>query len=408
MLGFLAKMNDLGSTKLQQISDQQGLLPAYSNFKELYPSNKMADFLISILREYIDSSWLRFWPVELDKKLFSCLTSDMEEQHIRLMKEFRDQSSSGNLGELDVKGILMLQLEVAPSSPNRLYLIEILVYHKLSTLSDSLEEIEEQELICSDLLFLLKAMIFYFDFENDGDLMSQRRCQQVYFTLLIYSLQVMTGFSEEGKKDLMFEAVKDLIEWLKVCISIFFEKDASILEETQKPKAPEPKFFSSVSNKHSPQPVSDQSSLLCVAFARQVLLVRPNQENSPQQFLTKQEPPAPKRLSKPISFSSKKPNLLEIEVPESPKSEFLLDREEIISSSINKLNSVNKLKKFFGQNDSLNTSHIRQQYTHKQKFNLYQLRQEVNNLLVKGRSSEIPTSTSSTSTGHHKLAVTDV
>lgn len=392
-MGFLAKMNELGTSKVQVILDHQALLPAFNNYKELYPASRLTDLMVGMLREYTDSSWLMFWPVELDKQIFSVATEDLDDQHIRLMREFRDHFKSGKTTSSAIKELLMQKLELNQMNPNRVYLVEILVYHKLYLIGELLQDPVQLAECCDDLLFLLKAIIFYFDFELDNDLANQKRCNQVYFSVIIYSLQVLTDSSDALANDKLFEVTKELMNWIKLCIYLAYEQNPAIFDEPARPKQPEGKFFSS---KGGSPFLSDDTQPLCITLLRQVLVIKSNNESENAfESLRPIEPPAPKRSNKPISFGSKKPNLLdidsigEVKMPQSLiAQESLIDRHELTTGSITRLSTDDKLKRFISNNVALTSNQLKQQYLSKQKPNLYQLRMDLNGVLTRKRSSE--------------------
>lgn len=409
-MGFLAKMNELGASRVQVILDHQSLLPAFNNYKEMYPASRLTDLMIGMLREYINNSWLLFWPVELDKQIFNIATEDLEDQHIRLMKEFREHSKNGKPGTPAIKELLMQKLELNQMNPNRIYLVEILVYHKLSQISELLQDPVQLAECCEDLLFLLKAVIFYFDFELDSDITNQKRCQQVYFSIMVYSLQVLTDTSDPIANDKLFEVSKELMNWLKLCLFLAYEKNPALFDEPVKSKPSEGKFFSS---KGGSPFQADNTQPLCMTLLKQVLIIKPNNDTDANFDGFKQmEPPAPKRSTKPISFGSKKPNLLEIDASSEVKlpqgsstHETVISREELTSGNITMLSSEDKLREFFSNNRILTSNQIKQQYLNKYVPNLYQLRMDLNGILTRKRSIETLEDFKNDENAFKKLAV---
>lgn len=403
----------------------QAMMPASQLYSDLFPGTKLADSIVELLLNYIDNSWLKFWPVELEKKIFRVSTRDLEDQHIKFLKEFKEQSMTKKVNQSDIKAIMMYKFEPHPQSPNKLILIEILLLHKLSILTSTLYEDKIQLAhTLSDVSSLTKAMMFYLDFEFIDDQMVQRRCQYTYITMLISVLSALVdcygqlsndqnginlrkneengGLNEEGNIDqyqnheevssidLIYYTTRDIIDFLKLCLSISYQANKKIFDDAPKPKASENKFFSSMPTGGKIEDIKP----ICVVVAKQILkMTNKTDEKSSSDSPIKFEPIS-KKGPKGGMFGGKKPNLLDlnsgIDVTaciQGEKEDLLLDKEEVLNGLPNSYSKEDKLIGFLSKFSALNTHEIRQQYLTRLSINSLQLRADFNEYLTTQRAS---------------------
>lgn len=421
LAAFLAKMNQMGNTKLQNMTCMQSMMPPAQLYAELFPGQRIADCLTELFLHYVDNSWLKFWPVEMEKKIFRVATRDLEEQHIRFLKEFKEQSTARKLGQSDIKSILMLKFEPHSQSPNKLILIEILLLHKLSILNSTLQE-DNLELFVKTLTevgSLTKVMMYYLDFEFAEDLMAQRRCQYTYITILVSvfstlvdiygqletkesssspqsNLQTEEGCaahyeqdSEISYRDLVFLSVRDILDFLKLCLTISYLGNKSLFDEAPKSKSHENRFFSAVATGGKPE----DSKPICAIVAKQILKIIQRNEDFSTESQLKLEPIL-KKPQKVTMFGAKRVNFPEISTgidastsAASDKGEFLIDKEEVLLGLPNVYSRDDKIMKFLNKGAALNTHEIRQQYLSRLSINSLQLRADFNEYLTLQRTA---------------------
>jgi hypothetical protein len=425
LAAFLSRMNHIGNSKLQNLIGLQSMMPAAQLYIDLFPGQKLGDCMTELILNYVDNSWLKFWPVEMEKKIFRVSSRDLEEQHIRFLREFKEQSMAKKLGQSDIKSILMLKFEPHPQSPNKLILIEILLLHKLSLMYSTLHESATSLAnILSDICSLSKIMMYYLDFEFTEDMMAQRRCQYTYITMLVSVLSALIDcygqleeksegnnggefddrkrqFDEEAnfrsqgdenlsKRHVLYYTTRDIIDFLKLCLSISYQGNKKLFDEVTKTKGSESRFFSSVATGGKPE----DAKPICVVFSKQILKMTQKQDDASSSESPIKLEPILKKPQKGMMFSSKKANLLELNTgidastsAASDKSELLIDKDEVLQGLPNVFSREDKLQKFLAKSACLNTHEIRQQYLSRLSMNSLQLRADFNEYLASQRAS---------------------